>query len=184
MYGCESWTVKKAEHRRMDAFEQCVGVDSRVSWTARRSNQSILKENSPKYSLEGLMLMLKLPILWPPDAKNWFIVKDPDAGKDWRREEKGPTYDVMVGWHHRLNGHEFELAPWVGDGQGGLACCNRWGCKESDTTEWLNWLTYRWIQYLPYLSPHCSSSLLSYWGRKYSFPVYCTWHFSAFSWAN
>ena len=79
-------------------------------------------------------------ILWPPDAKNWLIGKDLDAGKDWRREEKGTTKDEMVGWHHRLDGHEFEQALGVGGGQGGLACCGPWGCKESDMTEWLNWM--------------------------------------------
>ena len=80
------------------------------------------------------------PILWPPDEKNWLIWKDPNAGKDWRREEKGLTEDEMVGWHHRLNGHEFEETPGVGGGQGGLACCSPWGCKESDMTELLNWI--------------------------------------------
>ena len=143
----------------------------RVPWTARRSNQSILKEISPEYSLEGLMLKLKLqylghlmwrtdslektrespldykeiqlvhpkenqswifigrtdveaetPILWPPDAKNWLTGKDPDAGKDWRWEEKGTTEVEMVGWHHQLNGQEFGQALEVGDGQGGLTC--------------------------------------------------------------
>ena len=79
------------------------------------------------------------PILWPPDAKNWLIGKDPDAGKEWRREEKGMTEDEMVGWHHRFNGHEFEQAPGVGDGQGSLACYSPWGPKELDTTEQLNW---------------------------------------------
>ena len=79
------------------------------------------------------------PILWPPDAKNWLIWKDPDAGKDWRQEEKGMTEEKMVGQHHRLNGHECEQAPGDGDGQGSLACCSPWGCKESDTTEQLNW---------------------------------------------
>ena len=79
------------------------------------------------------------PILWPPDAKSWLIGKDPDAGKDWRLEEKGTTEDEMVGWHHWLNGHEFEQTPGVGDGQGGLACCSPWGRKESDVTERLNW---------------------------------------------
>ena len=79
------------------------------------------------------------PILWPPDAKNWLIGKDPDAGKDWRQEEKGTTEDERVGWHHRLSGHEFEQAPGVVDEQGGLACCGPWGRKESDTTERLNW---------------------------------------------
>ena len=78
------------------------------------------------------------PILGPPDSKNWFIGEDPDAGKDWR-QEKGTTEDEMVGWHHRLDGHEFEKSPGVGDGQGGLASCSPWGHKESDTTEWLNW---------------------------------------------
>ena len=77
------------------------------------------------------------PLLWPPDAKNWLLGKDPDSGKDWR-QEKGTTEDEMVGWHHRHNGHEFEQAPRVGDGQGGLACCSPWGRKESDMTERLN----------------------------------------------
>ena len=79
------------------------------------------------------------PILWQPDVKNWLIRKDPDAGKAWRQEEKGMTEDDMVGWHHWLSGHEFEQAPGVGDGQGGLACCSPWGRKESDMTEQLNW---------------------------------------------
>ena len=79
------------------------------------------------------------PIFWPPDVKNWLTGKDPDAGKDWRREEKGATQDEMVGWHHQLNGHEFEQAPGVGDGQRSLACCDSWGCKESEMTKRLNW---------------------------------------------
>ena len=79
------------------------------------------------------------PILWPHDAKNWLIRKDPDAGEDWRQEEKLMTEDEMVGWHHWLNGHEFEQTLGVGDGQGNLACCSPWGHKESDTTERLNW---------------------------------------------
>ena len=187
-YGCESWTTKKAECQRIDAFELwCCRRLLRVPWTARRCNQSVLKKISPEYSLEGLMLKLKLqyfdnkvkasqsydfsssrvwmwelnykeswvtknwcfwtvvlektleslldckeiqpdhsegdqpwdffvrtnvevetPILWPPDAKNSFIWKDPDAGKDWRQEEKGTTEDEMVGWHHWRDGHEFE----------------------------------------------------------------------------
>ena len=101
MYGCESWTIKKAEYQRIDAFElwSWRGL-LRVLWTAKKSNQSILKEISPEYTLQGLMLKLKLPILRPPDAKNWLIWKDPDAGKDWRQEEKGMTEDEMVGWYH------------------------------------------------------------------------------------
>ena len=139
MYGCESWTIKKAEHWRIDAFELwCWRRLLRVPWTTRRSNQSILMEISSGYSLEGLM------ILYPSDAKNWLIRKDPDAGEDWRQEEKGMTADEMVGWHHRLNGHEFEEALGVGDGQGGLACCSPWDRKESDTTERLIWSDLIW----------------------------------------
>ena len=78
----------------------------------------------------------KAPILWPPDVKSWLIRKDADAGKDWGQEEKG-TEDEIVGWHHRLNGHEFEQAPGDGEGQGSLPCCSPWHYKESDTTEWL-----------------------------------------------
>ena len=108
MYGCESWTIKKTEHQRIDGFELwCWRRLLRVPWTARRSNQSILKQISPGCSLEGLMLKLKLPILWPPDVKSWFIWKDPDAGRDWGQEEKGTTEDEMIGWHHWLNGHGF-----------------------------------------------------------------------------
>ena len=81
------------------------------------------------------------PIVWPPDTKSQLIEKESDTGKDWRQEEKGMEYK-MVEWHHRLDGHEFEQAPGVGDGQGGLACCSPWSRKESDTTERLNWLTF------------------------------------------
>ena len=144
MYRCESWTTKKAEHWRVDAFELwCWGRVLRVPWTARRSNQSILKEISPEYSLEGLMLKLKIQYFGPPDVKNWLIWKDPDAGKDWRREEKGMTEDEMVGWHHQLNRHEFEQAPGVGDRQGSLVCCSPWSHKESDITTRLNWTFFK-----------------------------------------
>ena len=86
------------------------------------------------------------PILWPPDVKNWFIRKDPDAGKDWKQEEKGTTEDEMVGWHHRLDGYEFEQDPGIGDGHGSLACCSPWGCKSQTwLTDWteLNWIESR-----------------------------------------
>ena len=106
MNRCESWTIKKAEHWRTDVFELwCWRRLLWIPWTARRSNQSILREISPEYSLDA---EAEAPILWPPDAKNWLIGKDPDAGKDWRQEEKGMTKDKMIGWHHQLNGHEFE----------------------------------------------------------------------------
>ena len=77
-------------------------------------------------------------ILWPSDAKNWLTGKHPDGGKDWRQEEKGTKEDETVGWHHRLDNHKFEQAPGDGEGQGNLACCSSWDCKESDMTEWLN----------------------------------------------
>ena len=110
----------------------------RFPWTARRSNQSILNEISPEYSLEGLMLKLKLLILWPPDVKNWLIGKDPDAEKDWEPEEKGTTEAEIVGWHHWFNGHEFEQALGESEGQGSLECCSQRGRKESDMTEQLS----------------------------------------------
>ena len=92
------------------------------------------------------------PILWPPDAKSWLIWKDPDVWKDWRWEEKGTIEDEMVWWHHWLNEHEFGWTPGVGDGQGGLVCCSPWGCKESDTTERLNWLTDTIYEYMYIIS--------------------------------
>ena len=139
MYGCESWTIKKAECQRIDAFELwCWRRLLRVPWTTRRYNQSILKETSPGCSLKGLMLRLKLQyfghLMW-----SWLIGKDPDAGRDWGQEENGTTEDEMAGWHHWLDAHEFGWTLGVGDGQGGLACCDSWGRKESDTTERLNW---------------------------------------------
>ena len=94
------------------------------------------KRNQPWMFIGRTDAEAEAPVLWPPDVKNWLIGKDPDAGKDWRQEEKGTTEDKMVGWHHRLAGAEFEQAP--GDRQGGLACCSPWGHKESDTTERLN----------------------------------------------
>ena len=141
MYGCKSWTIKKAEHWRIDAFELwCWRRLLRVPWTARRSNQSILKEISPEYSLEGLMLKLKLQyfshLMWRTDSLEKTLML---AGKGWRQEEKGMTEDEMVGWHHWLDGHQFKQALGVGDGQGGLVCCSPWACKESNMTELLNW---------------------------------------------
>ena len=140
MYGCESWTVKKAERQRIDAFELwCWRRLLRVPWTARRSNQSILKKISPGCIIQRTDAEAEIPILWPPDVKSWLIWKAPDAGKDWEQEEKGMIEDEMVGWHHRHNGHEFKWTPGIGDGQGGLACCGSWGHKGSDMTEGLNW---------------------------------------------
>ena len=138
IYNCESWTVKKAEHWRIYAFKLwCCKRLLRVSWTARRSNQSILKEINLllKYSLERLMLKLKLiPVLWPHDVKSRLIGEDPDTGKDWRQKEKRVAEDEMVRWHHRLSGHEFEQTAGDGEVQGSLACCSPWDHKESDMT--------------------------------------------------
>ena len=132
MCGCESWDYK-AEHQRINAFELwCWRRLLRVPWTARRSSQSILKEISLEYSLKGLMLKLKLHYFG--HLMHW--KKNPDAGKDWRQEEKETTGGEMVGWHHQLNGHELEQALGNGDGQGGLVCCSPWGHKESE-----DWVT-------------------------------------------
>ena len=123
MYGYESWTIKKADYWRIDAFELwCWRRLLRVPWTARRSNQSILKEINPEYSLEGLMLKLQYfgHLMHRADS----LEKDCDSGNDWRQDKKVMTEDEMVGWHHQLNGHEFEQAPGDSEGQGCLACCS------------------------------------------------------------
>ena len=139
MYGCESWTVKKAEQRRIDAFELwCWRRLLKVTWTARRSNQSLLKEISPEYSLEELMLKLKLQYFGHLMQRTDLFEKTLILRKIEGRRRRG-WQNELVGWHHQLNGHEFEQAPGTGDGQGSLACCSPWGRKESDTTEQLNW---------------------------------------------
>ena len=121
-------------------FLNCgVGEDS---WGS--CGQQEIKPGSPKGNQSWIFIgrtdaEAETPLLWPPDAKNGLNGKDPDAGNDWRQEEKGMTEDEMVRWHHWLNGREFEQALGVGDGQGSLACCSPWGCKKSDKTEQLNW---------------------------------------------
>ena len=138
MYGCESWSIKRAEHWRIDAFELwCWRRLLRVPWTARRSNQSILKEVSPGFSLEGLMVKLKLQYFGHLIRRADSFEKTLMLGKIEGRRRRGQQR--MAGWHHRLDGHEFEWTPGVGDGQGGLECCGSWGHKELDTTERLNW---------------------------------------------
>ena len=129
MYGCESWTIKKAECWRIDGFELlCWRRVLRVPWTARRSNQFILKEISPECSLEGLMLKLELQYFGHLMQRTDSFERDPNAGKDWRQEEKGTTEDKIIGWYHRLNGHEFGWTLGVGDGQGDLACWGSCAC--------------------------------------------------------
>ena len=128
IYGCESWTIKKAEHRRTDAFELWCWRRLLVPWTARRSNQPILKEINPEYSSEGLMLKLQY-------FGHLVCRADSDAGKDWGQKEKKVAEDEMVRQHHWLNGHEFEQTPGNSGGQGSLACSHGvHGVAVSDTT--------------------------------------------------
>ena len=140
MYGCESWTIKKAERQRIDAFEL---------WCWRRLFETPLdckeiQSVHPKGNQSWIVIgrtdaEAEATILWSPDGKNWLLRKDPDSGKDWRQEETGTPENKMVGWHHQLDEHEFKQAPEDGDGQGSLVWCSPWGPKESDVTEWLNW---------------------------------------------
>ena len=139
MDGCESWTIKKAEHRSMDAFELWCWRRLKSPLDCKNIQPVLPKGNQSWILIERTEAEAEAPIVWPPGTKNWLIGKDPDAGKDWWQEEKGTSEDEMVGWHHQLDGHEFEQAPGVGDGQESLACCSPWGRKELDTTEQLNW---------------------------------------------
>ena len=143
MYRCESWTIKKPEHQRIDVYKLwCWRRILRVPWTARRSNQSILKGNQSWIFIGRTDAEAETLLLWHPDAKNWLIWKEPDAGKEWRQEEKGMTEDEMVAWHHWLNGHEFEKTLEVGDGQGGLVCCSPWGRRVGHS--WVTWTEHNW----------------------------------------
>ena len=140
MYICESWTIKKAECWKTNAFELwCWRRLLRVSPLDCKEIQPVHPKGNQSWIFIGRTdAEVETPKLWPPDLKNWLLRKDPDGGKDWRQDEKGTTEDEMVGWHHQLDGHEFEQALGVGVGQGNLACCSPWGHKESDTTELLN----------------------------------------------
>ena len=138
MYRCESWIIKKAECQRIDAFELwCWRRLLRVPWTARRSNQYILKEINPEYSLGGLMLKLEFQsfghLIWRADS----LEKTLMLGKIEGRKKRGPEVE-MVGWHHPLKGHEFEQTPGDSEGEGSLVCWSPWGHKELDMTERLN----------------------------------------------
>ena len=135
MYGCESWIVKKAEHQRTVVLEKT--IESPLDC---REIQPVHPKGDQSWVFIGRTdVETETPILWPPHAKSWLIGKDSDAERDWRQEEKGTIEDEMAGWHYQLDGHEFEWTLGVGDGQGGLACCNSWGHKESDWVTELNW---------------------------------------------
>ena len=137
-YRYESWTIKKAERWRIDAFEvwcwrtlESPLASKEIKPVNPRGHRSWIFNGRADVEAEA-------QLLWPPDVKSQLIGKDSDAGKDWGQEEKGATEDEMVGWHHRLNGHEFEQTPGDSEGQGSLGCCSPWGCKELDMTERLN----------------------------------------------
>ena len=145
MYGCESWTVKKAEHWRTDAFELWY-------WRRLLRVQPVHSEGDQPWDFfGGNDAKAEMPILWPPHAKSWLIGKDPDAGRDWGQEEKRTTEDEMAGWYHQVDGCEFEWTLGDGYGQGGLECCDSWDRKELDMTERLNcteWNNFHWKRVL------------------------------------
>ena len=164
MYGCESWTIKKAEHQRIDAFELWCGGRLLSPLDCEEILPVHPKGDQSWVFIGRTDVEAETPILWSPDAKSWLIGKDPDAGKDWGQEEKGTTEDEMVGWHHRLNGHGFGWTPRVGDGQGGLAFMVLQRVRHDWATE-LNWTEVTKL-YLTLCDPlNCSlpgSSVLHY----------------------
>ena len=175
MCECESWTMKKAECQRIDDFERWHWRRLlRVPWTERRSHQSILKEISPEYSLEGLMLKLKLQyfghLMWRTDS----LEKTLMLGKIEGRRRKGMTEGEMVGWHHWLDGHDFEQALGVGDGQGGLECCSPWGVAKSQI-RLSYWTELNWTGDDGQITHVYSNCCLYKWERqwKYQHTTFC-----------
>ena len=142
MYGCESWDYKESWTPKIRYFWTVVLEKTLESPLDCKEIQPVHPKGNKSWMFIGRTdAEAENPILWQPNVTSQLIGKDPDAGKDWRHK-KGTTKDEIVGWHHRLNGHESEWTPGVGDGQGDLVCCSPWGLKESDTTEWLNWMIY------------------------------------------
>ena len=159
IHGCESWTIKKADHKA--AKNWCfwtvvlslLGLLAKIKcelWCLRRLLSPLDCQEIQPVTAKGNQSWIfigriddeaETPILWLPDVNHWLIGRDPDVGQDWR-PDKGTTEDKMVGYHHWCYGHEFEQAPGVGDGQGGLACCSPWGCNESDMTDRVSWTEF------------------------------------------
>ena len=140
MYGCEGWTIKKSWAQKNWCFWTVMLDKTLESLLDYKEIQPLHPKGDQSWVFIGRTdVESETPIFWPPDAKSWLIGKDSDAGRDWGQGEKGTTEAEMVGWHHRLYGHEFGWTPGVADGQGGLASWDSWGHEESDMTEWLNW---------------------------------------------
>ena len=155
MYGCESWTGKKAERWRIDVVLEKT-LESPLDC---KEIQPVHSEGDQPWVFFGRNdAKAETPVLWPPHVKSWLIGKDSDAGRDWWQEE-GTTEDEMAGWHQWLDGHEFGWTPGIGDGQGVLMCCDSWRRKKSDTTEQLNWTELNWAQSNPkYFEPKSDNS--------------------------
>ena len=144
MYGCESWTVKEGWVPNKWCFSTVLLEKTLESPLDCKEIQPVDPKGNQSWIFIGRTdAEAETPVLWPPDAKNWLIGKDPDAGKDWSLEEKGMTEDEMVGWYHRLSGNEFEQTPGVGDGHGSLVCCSPWGSQRVGH-DWLKWTELNW----------------------------------------
>ena len=152
MCGYESWTKKKTECRSINVLTLEVPMDSKeIQPVHPKGNQSWIFIRKTDAEVET-------PVLWPPDIKSWLTGEDSDAGKDWRRGEKGMTEDEIVGWHHSLDGHQFEQALGVGAWQGSLVCCSPWGSKDLDTAEQLNSKEKKqWRKVKAHTSPNCAN---------------------------
>ena len=143
---CSPWIAKR--HDLATGWQQQWLIPVDVRQRPPQHCKAIKQLSSDREKKKALVLFFVNHNLWPPHAKSWLTGKDSDAGRDWGQEEKETTEDEMVGWHHWLDGRESEWTPGVGDGQGGLACCNSWGRKELDTTEWLIWSDIFFIDYM------------------------------------
>ena len=177
MYGCESWAVKKAEHRRIDAFEL---------WCWRRLESPLdcmeIQPVHPKGDQSWVFFgrndaKAETPVLWPPHVKRWLIGKDSDAGRDWVQEEKGMTENEMAGWHHWLDGRESEWTPGVGDRQGGLGCCKSMGSQRVGH-DWATELNWTECKILKHNGHHCLNPFKWFlkWHEKNLWPYYKPTH--------